>query len=74
MSIQVSVSWLDMDTQITPICSLEDPKTTTDWRRVEILQEILYYLAICNWQRFGQAACTSFTVPPLSQYFVWSKN
>eukprot|EP00957_Ditylum_brightwellii_P055431 4200379-Ditylum_brightwellii.AAC.1 len=61
----------------TPILAddvLENPKTASTWRMVDLPEEILHYLTVHNCRHFGQAHNTPFTVPLLSQYFDWAAN
>eukprot|EP00957_Ditylum_brightwellii_P060752 4612799-Ditylum_brightwellii.AAC.1 len=62
-SIQVPASWPDMSTQILPNHALEDPKQTTEWKTIELPQEIVHYLKIWDRRYFGQAQGTPFTIP-----------
>eukprot|EP00957_Ditylum_brightwellii_P082973 6308431-Ditylum_brightwellii.AAC.1 len=68
-SLQVPISWPDASLEITPQHTLEDPKLATNWKFVELPEEILHYLTVRNRRHFGQAYGTPFTVPPLSQWF-----
>eukprot|EP00957_Ditylum_brightwellii_P142267 10838314-Ditylum_brightwellii.AAC.1 len=63
-----------MKTTITFKCKLEDLKKASTWRKLELLEESLHYLKVCNRHHFGQAHGNPFTVPPLSQYFDWAAN
>eukprot|EP00957_Ditylum_brightwellii_P091506 6968067-Ditylum_brightwellii.AAC.1 len=72
--IQIPASWPDANTSISLQMQLEDPKSGTMWRLVELPKEILHYLTICNRRHFGQTMGTLFTVPPLSQHFDWAAN
>eukprot|EP00957_Ditylum_brightwellii_P015469 1164211-Ditylum_brightwellii.AAC.1 len=63
-----------MSTHIPSTRDLEYPKQTIEWKTIELPQEIVHYLNIWDRRHFGQAQGTSFTIPPLSQYFDWSTN
>eukprot|EP00957_Ditylum_brightwellii_P092670 7056394-Ditylum_brightwellii.AAC.1 len=54
-SIQVPASWPDISVDIIPQHELEDPKSSTEWKMIDLPQEIVHYLKICNRQHFGQA-------------------
>ena len=51
---------------------LEDPKLTKQWRTVTDPTEIEHYLLLRNYQHFGQAHGTPFTMPPLSDMVDWT--
>eukprot|EP00957_Ditylum_brightwellii_P033709 2555399-Ditylum_brightwellii.AAC.1 len=63
-----------MSTLILADDVLENPKTISTWRKVDLPEEILYCLTVRNCHHFGQAHNTPFTVPLLSQYFDWAAN
>eukprot|EP00957_Ditylum_brightwellii_P085604 6512074-Ditylum_brightwellii.AAC.1 len=73
-SIQVPVLWPEALVEISPQHDLEDPKLTTEWKTVDLPQELLHYLKIQHRRHFGQAHGTPFTVTPFSQCFDWSEN
>eukprot|EP00957_Ditylum_brightwellii_P211781 15366593-Ditylum_brightwellii.AAC.1 len=73
-STQAPASWPDMSTHILPNHDLEDPNQNTEWKTIELPQDIVHYLNIGNRRHVGQAQGTPFTIPPLSQYFDWSVN
>eukprot|EP00957_Ditylum_brightwellii_P155063 11803093-Ditylum_brightwellii.AAC.1 len=73
-SSQVSASWPETSVDISPQLELEGPKNATEWKLVDLPQEVLHYLTLCNCCHFRQAHGTPFTVPPLSQCFDWSAN
>eukprot|EP00957_Ditylum_brightwellii_P189709 14440728-Ditylum_brightwellii.AAC.1 len=73
-SIQVLASWPDMLMDTPPNCDLEDPKSTPEWKTIDLPQEIVHYFKLRNRRHFGQAQGTLFTVPPYSQCFDWSTN
>eukprot|EP00957_Ditylum_brightwellii_P037013 2802512-Ditylum_brightwellii.AAC.1 len=72
--IQVLASWPEMSMETPPIHDLEGPKQTTEWKTIDLPQEIVHYLKIWNRRHFGRAQETLFTVLPLSQCFDWSAN
>eukprot|EP00957_Ditylum_brightwellii_P016462 1237411-Ditylum_brightwellii.AAC.1 len=55
-----------------PNHDLEDSKQTTEWKTIDLPQEIVHYLNIWNRRHFGQSQGTPFTVPPPSQCSDWS--
>ena len=67
--ISIPDTWPDISTPISAEDILENPKTTSTWRKVDMPKEILHYLTVRNQRHFGQAHNTPFTVPPLFQYF-----
>ena len=73
-SISIPDTWPDMSTPILAEDVLENPKTASTWRKVDLPKEILHYLTVCNCCHFGQAHNTPFTVPLLSQYFDLAAN
>eukprot|EP00957_Ditylum_brightwellii_P050896 3860126-Ditylum_brightwellii.AAC.1 len=54
-SIQVLVSWSEMLTITPPNHDLEDPKSTTEWKTINLPQEIVHYLKLRNRRHFEQA-------------------
>lgn len=72
--IDIPASWPPMTNDLSrvPLAALEDPKNAHEWRTVTDPHEIEYYLTIRNYQHFGQAQGTPFTVPPLSHDFDWT--
>ena len=52
--------------------NLEDPKTTTQWRMITNPADIEFYLMLRNYQHFGQAQGTPFTVDPLCNDIDWT--
>eukprot|EP00957_Ditylum_brightwellii_P068698 5215117-Ditylum_brightwellii.AAC.1 len=54
-SIQVLVSWPEMLMDIPPKHDLEDPNSTTEWKTIDLPQEIAHYLKLRNRRHFGQA-------------------
>eukprot|EP00957_Ditylum_brightwellii_P207108 15351508-Ditylum_brightwellii.AAC.1 len=73
-SISIPDTWPDLSTQILADDVLEDPKTSSTWRKVDLPKEILHYLTARNRHHFGQAHNKPFTVPLMSQYFDWTAN
>jgi len=49
-----------------PAVDGENPKTCTNWKTVDLPQEVMDHLRQRNRTHFGQAQGTPFTVPPLS--------
>eukprot|EP00957_Ditylum_brightwellii_P151294 11520421-Ditylum_brightwellii.AAC.1 len=74
MSISIPDTWPDMSTPILAEDLLENPKTASTWRKVNMPKEIHHYLTVRNQRHFGQAHNTPFTVPLLSQCFDWAAN
>eukprot|EP00957_Ditylum_brightwellii_P174930 13319954-Ditylum_brightwellii.AAC.1 len=72
--IQILASWPEILTDIPSHHDLEDPKSTTEWKTINLPQERVHYLKIHNRRHFDQAQGTPFAVPPLSQCFDWSAN
>eukprot|EP00957_Ditylum_brightwellii_P035589 2697765-Ditylum_brightwellii.AAC.1 len=73
-SISIPDTWPDMSTAILAEDVLENLKTASTWRKVDMPKKILHYLTVRNQQHFDQAHNTLFMVPPLSQYFDWAAN
>eukprot|EP00957_Ditylum_brightwellii_P134486 10252557-Ditylum_brightwellii.AAC.1 len=73
-SIQVLASWPEILMDTPPDHDLEDPKSTTEWKMIDLPQEIVHYLKLCNQRHFGQTQGTHFTMPLRSQCVDWSAN
>ena len=70
--IDIPSSWLDSDATIGTSAILEDPKQATNWTTVDDPIKIEHYLMLRNYQHFGQAHGTPFTIPPLSEWVDWT--
>ena len=55
-----------------PAHPLDDPKSCTEWRIIDVPSEIVTHLQNRNRMHFGQAHGTPFTVPPLSNLLGFS--
>jgi len=72
--LEVPTSWPAPFTQVTDTTSLEDPKSSTEWKLITAPAEIEYYLLLRNQRHFGQAQGTPFTIPPLSDDLDWGAS
>jgi hypothetical protein len=73
-SIDVPLSWPPAHTDPTTVDSLPDPKTATEWRTVDLPDEIVYYLLTRNRLHFGQAKGTPFTEPIFTHHLDWAAS
>eukprot|EP00957_Ditylum_brightwellii_P069612 5287693-Ditylum_brightwellii.AAC.1 len=72
-SASIPDTWPDLSTLILADDVLEYPKTASTWRKVDLPEENLNYLTVCNCCHFGHTHNTPFTVLLLPQYFVLDK-
>eukprot|EP00957_Ditylum_brightwellii_P163449 12444148-Ditylum_brightwellii.AAC.1 len=54
-SIQVPASWPETLADIPPHHDPDNPKSTTEWKTIDLPQEIVHYLKIHNKRHFDQA-------------------
>jgi hypothetical protein len=73
-SIDVPLSWPAAHIDPTTVSSLPDPKTATEWRTVDLPDEIVYYLLMRNRLHFGQAHGTPFTEPTFTHHLDWAAS
>jgi hypothetical protein len=73
-SINVPTLWPSADSNFDTTHSLPDPKQATEWKAVNLPEEIVYYLLLCNQLHFGQAHGTPMTTPILSQKIDWKAS
>ena len=50
-----------------PVNPQQDPKSCTEWKQIDIPEEVLKHLVARNQKHFGQAQGTPFTVYPLAE-------
>eukprot|EP00957_Ditylum_brightwellii_P092611 7052354-Ditylum_brightwellii.AAC.1 len=64
--LQVPITWPDVDTDVSKVTHLGNPKEADHWKTVKIPKEIATYLKLQN--------SMSFTIPPLLVEFDWAGN
>ncbi len=57
-----------------PVDPNADPKLCTEWKKIDMPDEIVKYLLERNQKHFGQANGTPLTCPPLSDILDWSAS
>eukprot|EP00957_Ditylum_brightwellii_P075686 5752141-Ditylum_brightwellii.AAC.1 len=62
ISLRSLESWPQIGEGVNTVTDLENPKKAKVWRLIETLNEIMYYLNICNRLHVGQARGTPFTI------------
>jgi hypothetical protein len=72
-SIEVPVSWPEPHTEHTSN-ALPDPKKATEWKTVDLPEEIVYYLLTRNRLHFGQAQGTPCTTPSFTRSINWQAS
>lgn len=73
-SIEVPTSWPPAHSDPALLDSLPDPKKATEWRTVDLPDEIVYYLLTRNRLHFGQAKGTPFTQPQFTHRLDWAAS
>jgi hypothetical protein len=73
-SIDVPTSWPAAHTDLTESQDLPDPKKATEWKTVDLPDEIVYYLLTRNRLHFGQAKGTPFTDPEFCRTIDWQAS
>ena len=73
-SIKVPTSWPPAFSDPELLHSLPDPKQATEWKTVDLPDEIVYYLLTRNRLHFGQAHGTPLTTPAFAQQIDWAAS
>eukprot|EP00957_Ditylum_brightwellii_P102580 7818181-Ditylum_brightwellii.AAC.1 len=73
-SIDIPASWPSDIIGFEHVDAIENPKKTKKWRKINVPQEIEFYLLMQNKLHFGQVQGTLFTIPPLSVEVDWGTN
>ena len=73
-SIEVPTSWPPAFSDPELLHSLPDPKQATEWKTVDLPDEIVYYLLTRNRLHFGQAHGTPLTTPAFTQQIDWAAS
>ena len=74
-SIEVPTSWPPAHTPLEDLPdALPDPKTATEWKTIDLPDEIVYYLLTRNRLHFGQAHGTPFTPPHFTRKINWKAS
>eukprot|EP00957_Ditylum_brightwellii_P054643 4140340-Ditylum_brightwellii.AAC.1 len=73
-SIDISASWPSDTTGFKHVDATENPKATKEWRKIDVPQEIEFYVLMQNKLHFGQVQRTPFIIPPLSVEVDWGAN
>jgi hypothetical protein len=72
-SIQVPEPWPDPHSEYTST-ALPNPKTATEWKTIDLPDEIVYYLLTRNRLHFGQAQGTPCTTPSFTRTIDWQAS
>jgi hypothetical protein len=70
-SIDVPTSWPSALSDPSLTRTLPDPKKATDWKTIDLPEEIVYYLLLRNRLHFGHTHGSPFTTPRFSQKINW---
>ena len=70
--LDIPRSWQNTRVPTNSAVHLEDPKNAQEWITITDPAAIEHYLLLRNYQHFGQAYGTPFTLPPLSEDLNWS--
>jgi hypothetical protein len=70
-SIKVPTSWPSAHSETDNIQDLPNPKTATEWKTIDLPDEIVYYLLTQNRLHFGQADGTPLTTPQFTREIDW---
>jgi hypothetical protein len=73
-SIEVPSSWPPAHSHLPNAQALPDPKKATEWKTVDLPDEIVYYLLLRNRRHFGQAQGTPFTTPTFTTHIDWAAS
>jgi hypothetical protein len=73
-SIEVPSTWPSAHTETENLQDLPNPKEATNWKTIDLPDEIVYYLLTRNRLHFGQAQGTPFTTPQFTREIDWQAS